>query len=236
MVSDHRIAALLEQILDAGCTPEQACQECPELLPVVRAELNQLRLLQDELAAIFPQRGSSDSASEAVARIGVKPPSDLPGYDHLEFIGSGGMGVVYKARQVALNRVVAIKMLLARGYADVRRLERFKREAAAVAALRHPNIVQVYDADEHEGFPFFAMEYVEGGNLAQVLAGMPHPAGKAAEMVATLARAIHAAHVHGTVHRDLKPANILCTSDAILKITDFGLAKLRGKGANVSDP
>lgn len=224
-VGDHRIAVLLEEILDARCTPEEACRECPELLPAVRAELRQLRLLQDELAVIFPQRVDSGGDSDAMVRSAATTLPQVPGYDQLERIGSGGMGVVYKARQITLNRVVALKMLLARGYSGTRHLERFKREAAMVAALRHPNIVQVYDAGDHDGFPFFAMEYVEGGNLAQVVAGMPQPAGKAAEMVATLARAIHAAHVHGTVHRDLKPANILCTSDGILKITDFGLAR-----------
>lgn len=229
MVGDPRIAAMLEHILDAKCTPEEACRECPDLLPAVRAELNQVRLLQDELAAIFPSRVDSDSASDAGVRIAARTLPDLPGYDHVELIGSGGMGVVYKTRQVALNRVVAIKMLLARGYSSPSQLERFRREAAAVAALRHPNIVQVYDAGEHDGFPFFAMEYVEGGNLAQTLVGMPQPAGKAAEMLATLARAIHTAHVNGTVHRDLKPANILCTSDGTLKITDFGLARNLGE-------
>lgn len=225
LAGDHRVAEMLAQILDAGCTPEEACRECPELLPAVRAELDQLRLLRDELTALFPQRSSSGGASSVGVGSAVKTRLDLPGYDQFELIGSGGMGVVYKARQVALNRVVAIKMLLRRGSTGDRHLERFRREAMAVASLRHPNIVQVYDAGEHNGCPYFAMEYVEGGSLAQALSGMPQPAGKAAEMLATLARAIHAAHLSGTLHRDLKPANILCTADGVLKIADFGLAR-----------
>ena len=104
----------------------------------------------------------------------------IPGYEVEAVLGRGGMGIVYKARHLRLNRLVALKMLLAGAYAGPEELERFLREAEAVAGLRHANIVQVYDVGDHDGRPYFTMEFVEGGSLAQKLAGTPQPAGQAA--------------------------------------------------------
>src|SRR5439155_2815046 len=133
----------------------------------------------------------------------------VPGYDLLGEIGRGGMGVVYKARQVKLNRVVALKMVLAGAHAGALQLARFFPEAEAVARLQHPNIVQIYEVGEHDGLTFFSLEFVEGGSLDGRLRGTPLPPREAARLVETLARAVHAAHRQGVVHRDLKPANIL---------------------------
>lgn len=135
------------------------------------------------------------------------------------------MGVVYKARHVALNRVVALKMILAGGHAGPDELARFRGEAEAVARLKHPHIVQVHDVGEGNGLPFFSLEFVEGGSLERKLAGTPLPPNAAAALVEKLARAMAAAHAEGLVHRDLKPANVLLTADETPKITDFGLAK-----------
>jgi WD40 repeat protein len=154
------------------------------------------------------------------------------------------MGVVYRARQVALKRLVALKMILSGSYAGDEEVARFKSEAEAVARLQHPNIVQIYEIGEAEGRPFFALEYVEGGSLNKKLNGTPLPAREAACLVESLARAMHAAHERGIVHRDLKPANILLAGGGneppdegspgnahallagyIPKISDFGLAK-----------
>jgi len=149
----------------------------------------------------------------------------VPGYEVLGVLGRGGMGVVYKARQIALKRLTALKMILAGAQASAEDLARFRREAEAVARLQHPHIVQIHEVGEQDGRPFFSLEFVDGGSLAQKLAGTPWPAREAAQLLETIARAMHAAHQGGIIHRDLKPANVLLTADGQPKITDFGLAK-----------
>jgi serine/threonine protein kinase len=135
------------------------------------------------------------------------------------------MGVVYKARQVGLDRLVALKMILAGGHAGAEDRARFKAEAEAVARLQHPHIVQIHEVGEHNGLPFFSLELCSGGCLADKLDGTPLAAADAVRLVETLARAMQAAHQAGIVHRDLKPANVLLGAGGTAKITDFGLAK-----------
>jgi tetratricopeptide (TPR) repeat protein len=149
----------------------------------------------------------------------------VEGYEILGELGRGGMGVVYKARQTGLNRLVALKMVLAGAHAGPEQLARFQTEAEAVATLQHPHIVQIYEVGKHAGLPYFSLEFVDGGSLAQKLDGKPLPPAQAARYAELLAAAMHCAHQHGIVHRDLKPANVLLTADGGPKITDFGLAK-----------
>ena len=153
------------------------------------------------------------------------PAVQIPGYEIVKELGRGGMGVVYLARQTRLGRLVALKMVLAGSHARSDDLQRFQTEAEAVARLQHPNIVQVFEIGEHEGRPFFSMEFCPGGSLDRKLAGSPLPSEEAARLVETLAAAVQAAHQANVVHRDLKPANVLLAADGTAKITDFGLAK-----------
>jgi hypothetical protein len=154
----------------------------------------------------------------------ARPPS-ISGYETLGELGHGGMGVVYRAKQISLNRIVALKMIRSGDLASSEDVARFRSEAEAVARLKHPNIVHIYEVGDHDGRPYFSLEYVEGGALDQRIKGRPQPPRLAAELVETLSRAVHAAHQCGIVHRDLKPSNVLLTPDGVPKITDFGLAK-----------
>src|SRR5579871_1856139 len=132
----------------------------------------------------------------------------IPGYEILGELGRGGMGVVYKARQTKLNRIVALKMVLAGSYASPAERSRFLAEAEAVARMQHPHIVQIFEISQHSGLPFFSLEFVGGGTLAGKLGGTPLPPREAARLVRVLARAVQYAHEQGVVHRDLKPANV----------------------------
>jgi WD40 repeat protein/serine/threonine protein kinase len=154
----------------------------------------------------------------------ARPPR-IGNYQILEEIGRGGMGVVYKARQTTLSRIVALKMILAGEHAGLRERSRLRNEAEAAAQLLHPNVVQIFEIGEHEGLPFLAMEYVPGGNLNRMLRAKPQAFRWSAKLTETLARTIHVAHQRGIVHRDLNPSNILMAPDGTPKISDFGLAK-----------
>lgn len=133
----------------------------------------------------------------------------LPGYDLLDELGRGGMGVVYKARQLGLNRLVAVKMVLGGGHASEGDLQRFRLEAEAVARIQHANIIQIYEVGESQGHPYISFEFADGGSLADLLTGEPIPNVQSAHLVEILARAMHVAHQRDIIHRDLKPANIL---------------------------
>jgi serine/threonine-protein kinase len=148
----------------------------------------------------------------------------LRDYDIVSELGQGGMGVVYKARQKSLVALKMVKVQQGRQLSE-RQLGRFYAEAEAVAKLQHPNIVQIYQIGENEGLPFYSMEFVSGGSLADKIGNEPQPPREAAELVRTLAQAMQVAHQHGVIHRDLKPGNVLLTESGIAKITDFGLAK-----------
>lgn len=149
----------------------------------------------------------------------------IPGFELLGELGRGNMGVIYKARQTKLNRVVALKMILSGKHADNTQLKRFQTEAESIGRLHHPNIVQIYNVGEFEEQPYLVMEYIDGGSLDRKLRGRTLPPKQAAQLVQTLAKAIQAAHDQGIIHRDLKPGNVLLTSRGVPKITDFGLAK-----------
>jgi WD40 repeat protein len=192
------------------------------LAPPGEAEVAGLGRLVGDLAPT----GSAATVSPGLPR----EPADagLPavaGYEILGELGRGGMGVVYQARQKGLKRLVALKVILAGARAGARERARFRAEAEAVARLQHPNIVQIYEISEREGLLCLALEFIDGGSLAQRIAGSPQPPRAAAELVEVLSRAIHSAHKQNVVHRDLKPANVLLTAAGVPKIADFGLAK-----------
>ena len=199
-------------------TAEELCPHDAELQALLRERLARRQRLHAALDL------PADTRPEQVGK-----PAPLPvinGYEIGELLGRGGMGLVFKARQTALKRDVALKIVVSGAHAGAAERARFRTEAEAIARLHDPGIVQIYEVGEEAGCPYLALEFVSGGSLAQQLNGTPMPPRRAAQLLLDLALAVQHAHEQGIVHRDLKPANVLLTESGVAKIADFGLAKL----------
>jgi eukaryotic-like serine/threonine-protein kinase len=178
-------------------------------------------LEEPAFARSFLHREGTARLADTNPPVVLAPPLPMlpSGYEELGVLGRGGMGIVYKARDVRLNRVVALKMILAGAQAAPSDLERFRSEAEAVAQLQHPNIVQIFEVGTHLGLPFFTLEFIAGGTLAQRVAREPLEAREAAAFIEQLARVIAFAHSKGIIHRDLKPENVLLVTAPV--VTEF---------------
>lgn len=202
----------------------ELCQDDPQLLEAVRRAIDSIHYMEtllgiNEHGDLQPHHTDSDQNESAPFSA-----PQIPGYEIDEQLGYGAMGVVYRVRQLNLNRFVAMKMVNSE-HCPAHHISRFRIEAESVAQLQHPNIVQVYDVGEIDGRPFYTMELIAGGTLSERLGQSSLSPCEAAALIQILANAIHAAHLRGIVHRDLKPSNVLLTPDDTVKIADFGLAK-----------
>jgi WD40 repeat protein len=226
---------MLREQFGESPTLEEYARRFPQYADQLKLQVELHQAMQVDGASGLHATWSEDRASrsanprtqsQASSDFDSHPRVEIPGYEVLDVLGWGGMGVVYRAWQQRLNRIVALKMVHAGAQASPQVLARFRVEAEAVARLHHPNIVQIHEVGQHAGSPFLVLELVDGPSLSHALAGTPQPARRGAELVEALARAVHSAHRQGVVHRDLTPANILLSADGAPKITDFGLAKI----------
>jgi WD40 repeat protein/serine/threonine protein kinase len=247
----NEIIAGYLQAVDRGQTPDrgQLLSQHPDLADSLRAFFADHDRMKQAAVPLPPTEAPTLAPSEVPTN--AAPCATVPyfgDYESLQEIARGGMGVVYKARQVSLNRMVALKMILSAQLASPQDVQRFHAEAEAAANLDHPNIVPIYEVGEHEGQHYFSMKLIEGGSLAEALRSEPRSSGsgvpnrsltvaapqEAVRLLATVARAVHYAHQRGILHRDLKPANILLDAKGEPHITDFGLAKRVEGGATLT--
>jgi WD40 repeat protein/tRNA A-37 threonylcarbamoyl transferase component Bud32 len=246
---DEVIATYLKAVR-SGQSPsrEELLDRHPELADELAEFLDDEALFDSVAGPLRAIASASDAAASGTADVSTGRPDDtldstrevkpraIGDYQLLQEIARGGMGVVYKARQVSLNRLVALKMVLAGRLASEDELRRFHIEAEAAAHLDHPGIVPIYEVDEHEGRPYFSMRFVDGGDLTEHLSRFNEDQRAAARLMATAAQAVHHAHQRGILHRDLKPRNILIDADGQPHVTDFGLAKRMEESGELTEP
>lgn len=225
---EQELAEVLSEVTDAICQGQlididRVCREHPDIAGELKHLIGAVLVTDTAGSSNDEGVGSNDAPSGRWRSLSL--PTQIGDYELLEELGRGGMGVVFRARQISLDREVAVKMILRGRLASQADLDRFLAEAAATAKLEHPNIIPVYDVGDFDGRPFFSMQLVEGQTLADTIADGPLPGRRAAQIVASIAHAIHFAHSQGILHRDLKPSNILIANDGTPMIMDFGLAK-----------
>ena len=224
MDRDQQLEAVIAHYIrscESGTPPNR--REILEQHPELVDELRQFFRQHDRMNQMAePIRGFGDAMSQAMGP--GQQLSYIGNYELLAEVARGGMGVVYKARQTTLGRIVAVKMIVSGRLANEQDVQRFQIEAQAAAGLQHPNVVAIHEVGEHEGWHYFSMDYVEGRDLSAILRENLLPAKRAATYVRQMAEAIHYAHQQGILHRDLKPSNILIDQQDQVRITDFGLA------------
>src|SRR5207248_8105867 len=198
---------------------EKVCPKCgATILPEAPRGFCSLCLFKTGLGEFADGNGETDFAAHI--------PTDFGDYELQAEIGRGAQGVVYRARQKSLNRIVALKIVALGHWASTTHLKRFRLEAEAAAGLNHPSIVPIHEIGERDGCCYFSMNLIEGGQLDKVVAGEAISIRRAAELIAKLARTVHYANEHGILHRDIKPSNILLDAKGEPYLTDFGLARL----------
>src|SRR4051794_18235039 len=232
MIDETQAGAASEPSL-SDVLAEYIAGEESGLTPDRQALLARYPSLAGELRDFFPNREQMQRLAAPLKATATGIGGSLPlgkvryfgDYDLLEEVAAGGMGIVYKARQRSLNRIVAVKMILKGTLASEDDVRRFRAEAEVAASLQHPAIVAIHEVGLHDGQHYFSMDFVEGHSLAELPREQPLSSRQAAEYIRDASEAVHYAHQRGTLHRDLKPSNILIDGHGRVRITDFGLAK-----------